>query len=75
MKRCFLLVMMIYGLWACDNSATAERKADSLKQKLDTGLTRLQDSVKAKGERTLDAVKEKLNHLGNKKDTVKDSAH
>ena len=74
MKKCVWLVMMVWGLVACDNNVKVEVKTDSLKQELDTSLGKIKDSVKAKGERTLDAVKEKLEGLGNKKDTVKDTA-
>ena len=74
MKKSVWLVMMVLGLTACDNSVKVEVKTDSLKQKLDTSLGKIKDSVKAKGERTLEAVKEKLDSLGNKKDTLKDTA-
>jgi hypothetical protein len=73
MKRKVWLVMMVLGLAACSNNGKIEIKTDSLKQELDTSLGKIKDSVKAKGERTLDAVKEKLDGLGNKKDSVRDT--
>ena len=74
MKRTVWLVMVVLGFAACDNSGRVEARGDSLKRELDTSLGKIKDSVKAKGERTLDAVKEKLDGLGKKKDTVSDTA-
>lgn len=71
MKKAFWLAGLFLALASCDNSGRVEGKADSLKNELDTSLGKIKDSVKAKGERTLDAVKEKLDELGEKKDTVK----
>ena len=73
MKILVWLVMVVFLLTACNNSGRTDAKGDSLKQELDTSLGKIKDSVKAKGERTLDAVKEKLDGLGNKKDTVVDT--
>lgn len=73
MKKCVLVLLMAVSLVACDNSARVESKADSLKQELDTSLGKIKDSVKAKGERTLDAVKEKIDDLRTRKDSVRDT--
>ena len=74
MKKTIWLAVVVLGLTACDNNGKIEIKTDSLKQELDTSLGKIKDSVKAKGERTLDAVKEKLDDLGKKKDTNADTA-
>lgn len=74
MKKSVWLAMMVLGLAACGNSGRVEVKTDSLKLELDTSLGKVKDSVKAKGERTLEAVKAKLDSLGNKKETLKDTA-
>ncbi len=66
--------MVVWGLAACANSAKSESKADSLKQELDTSLGKIKDSVKAKGERTLEAVKEKLRSVKVKMDPASDTA-
>lgn len=71
MKKCVLVLLVAVSLVACDNSARVESKADSLKQELDTSLGKIKDSVKAKGERTLDAVKEKIDDLRTRKDSVR----
>jgi hypothetical protein len=73
MKRCVLVLLVAVYLLACDNSARVESKADSLRQELDTSLGKVKDSVKAKGERTLDAVKEKIDDLRSRKDSVRDT--
>jgi len=73
MKQCFLLSLLVLSLAACDNNAKVESKADSLKQELDTSLGKIKDSVKAKGERTLDAVKAKIDDLRSAKDSVRDT--
>lgn len=73
MKKCVLVLLVAVSLVACDNSARVESKADSLKQELDTSLGKIKDSVKAKGERTLDAVKEKIDDLRTRKDSVRDT--
>ena len=75
MKRCVLVLLVAVHLLACDNSARVESKADSLKQELDTSLGKIKDSVKAKGERTLDAVKEKIDDLRNRKDSVRETTN
>ncbi|WP_121354903.1 hypothetical protein [Flavisolibacter nicotianae] len=73
MKQCVLFSLLVLSLAACDNSAKVESKADSLKQELDTSLGKIKDSVKAKGERTLDAVKAKIDDLRSVKDSVRDT--
>ena len=73
MWRNFLLMGLIFGLVACDNSGQAEVKVDSLSLKLDTSLEKVKDSVKAKGERTLEVVKDKINEIGKKKDSLTDT--
>lgn len=70
MREKLFLFALVLGLAACDNSSKVEIKADSLKQRLDTSLGKLKDSVKTKGERTLETVKEKIEELKNKKDTT-----
>lgn len=75
MKKWLPLLLVVFSLTACDNSAKVEAKADSLKQELDTSLGKIKDSAKAKGERTLDAVKEKLDELRMKKDSVRDTTN
>jgi hypothetical protein len=74
MKR-WLVLFFAFSLVACDNNAKVEAKADSLKQELDTSFGKIKDSVKAKGERTLDAVKGKLDELRTKKDSVRDTTN
>jgi hypothetical protein len=74
MKR-WLVLFFAFSLVACDNNAKVEAKADSLKQELDTSFGKIKDSVKAKGERTLDAVKGKLDDLRTKKDSVRDTTN
>lgn len=68
MQKSFFLVLFL-GLVSCDNGVTVEVKTDSLKQKLDTGFEKIKDSAKAKGERTLDKLKERVDRLG-EKDTL-----
>ena len=59
------------GLIGCDNSGKVEIKTDSLRKSLDVDLDKLGDSAKAKGERTLEAIKDKVNDLGNKADSAR----
>lgn len=68
MRKCLLLVLIL-GLLSCDSTVKVEVKTDGLKQKLDTGFEKIKDSAKAKGERTLDKLKEKVDKLG-EKDTL-----
>ena len=56
---------------ACDNDGKVVSKADSLKESLDTTLDKIGDSARAKGERTLEAIKEKVADLGEKRDSVR----
>ena len=60
MKR-WLFFTVVVGLLACDNNAKVEAQADS--------LGKIKDSVKAKGERTLKDVKDKISDL-QKRDSV-----
>lgn len=71
MKKIVLVGAVVFCLMACDNSAKVETKADSLKEKLDTTLEKLGDSAKAKGERTLKAIKEKVRDISTEADSVK----
>lgn len=70
MKK-FLLMAMVAGLSACDNSTTAGAGLDSAKNKLDTLVNRVEnsevvDSIKAKGGDILDSVKSKGGKLKDK---------
>jgi hypothetical protein len=62
---------VVFILAACENSGRAESKADSLRERLDTAVEKLADSAKAKGERTLEAIKEKVKEIGTDADSVK----
>lgn len=71
MKAFILIALMGGGLVACNNNGISAKRADSLKQELDTSFEKIKDSVKAKGERTLESVKEKLEDLNNKRDSTR----
>ncbi len=71
MKKIVLLGMVVFSLCACDNSGVTAAKADSLKESLDTTLDKIGDSAKAKGERTFEVIKDKVEELGNKADSVR----
>lgn len=68
MKVCFLFLVAV-GLFSCNNDVRVEIKTDSLKKSLDTSLEKIKDSVKAKGERTLDNVTDKIKSL-KKEDSI-----
>jgi hypothetical protein len=69
-KKVWVLVMMV-GLAACENSGGTQTAADSLGQSAGTELMKSGDSAKAKGERTLEAIKEKVRQAGDSADTVR----
>jgi peptidoglycan hydrolase CwlO-like protein len=71
MKKMVLVGIVVLSLAACDNSGNTAAKADSLKDKLDTTLDKIGDSAKAKGGRALEAIKDKVQDLGNKADSVR----
>lgn len=71
MKKIVLVGAVVFWLVACENSAKVELKADSLKENLDTTLEKIGDSAKAKGERTLEAIKEKVRDIGTDEDSVR----
>ncbi len=71
MKKIVLVGAVVFYLVACENSAKVESKADSLKEKLDTMLEKVGDSAKAKGEQTLEAIKEKVRDIETDKDSVR----
>jgi hypothetical protein len=74
-KKVVLLAMIVFTLAACDNNGTVVLRADSLKEGLDTTLDKIGDSAKAKGARTFETIKDKLENLGNKADSLnRDSA-
>lgn len=70
MKK-FLLMILIGGLTACDNSTEIKLELDSTKTKIDTLVNRVEnskvvDSIKSKGGVILDSVKSKSGKLLNK---------
>lgn len=71
MKKLVLLTMIVFSVVACDNSGKVETKAESLKVKLDTTLEKISDSAEAKGKRTLDVLKRKVQEIRDKKDTAR----
>lgn len=86
MKK-FLLIVLIAGLAACNDTTKVESGADSLKREIDTLAKKVEnsevvDSIKSKGDRLLDSTKskggrlvnrleEKFRDLKNKKDSTK----
>ena len=62
--RKFLMVVLIVGLAACDNSSKVEVEVDSAAKKLDTAWKKIEnseiiDSVRSKGGKLLDSVRSK----------------
>jgi hypothetical protein len=86
MKR-FLLIAMIAGLAACNDTTKVENEVNILNTKIDTLAKRVEesvvvDSIKLKGGRLLDSTKSKggrlvkglenkLKDLENKRDSIK----
>ena len=62
---------VLFNLAACGNAARVETKADSLRERLDTMLKRTADSAKQKGEETLEAIREKVEAIGQPEDSVR----
>ena len=67
MKK-FLPFVFIAGLAACDDSSKVTIETDSIKNKVDTIVNRIEnsevmDSIKSKGGRILDSVKSKSSEL------------
>lgn len=75
MKLFIFLMIVTLGFAGCDNGAKIEVNADSLGRKLDTTLGKVKDSVEAKGKRTFDAVKDKINGLRVKRDSSRDTTN
>ncbi len=71
MKKIVWLGAVVFFLAACANSGKAGPKADTLKESLDTTLKKIGDSAKAKGERTLEAIKEKVREIRTDEDSVR----
>ena len=77
MKK-FLLILLAAGFVGCNNSSDAGKELDSAKKKIDTALTRIEnsetmDSIKAKGGRIWDTARSKTEKLIDKtKDKLKE---
>ena len=82
--KVFLAMMVVIGLFACENSTSAKVELDSTKKDIDTFVNKIEnsevvDSIKSKGGQILDSVKSKGGKLidkvdikiGDKKDTTK----
>ena len=82
--KAFLVVLVVLGLVACENSTSVNIDLDSTKNKIDTLVNKVEnaeivDSIKSKGGVILDSVKSKGGKLldkvdiriGDKKDTTK----
>lgn len=71
MKKIVWLGAVLFGLAACENNSKVETRVDSLQKTLDTLLDRAGDSAKKKGEQTLEAIKEKVEAIGKKEDSIR----
>jgi hypothetical protein len=71
LKKIVWLGAVLFCMAACENKAKVESKTDSLKQTLSTTFEKTTDSAKAKGERTLEAIKEKVRDIKTDTDSVK----
>ena len=66
-----LMILVVAGLAACDNSSKVEINVDSAAKKLDTAWNKIEnaevmDSIRAKGSEIFDSVKSKGGKLVDK---------
>ena len=67
LKKIVWLGAVLFCLVACENVAKVDSKADSLYENPDKVA---EDSAKQKGEQTLEAIKEKVQAMGHREDSL-----
>jgi hypothetical protein len=63
LKKIVWLGAVLFCVAACGNKAKVESEVESLKASPDSSAGRTSDSAKAKGEQTLEAIREKVKEI------------